>query len=91
MAITKSAKKAIRNSEKKRVFNLRRKRGVDDVLKDIKKAISTGDVSGAEKMLSGAYKQIDKSAKMNTIKKNNASRKKSRLSAMIKRAKTASK
>jgi small subunit ribosomal protein S20 len=87
MAITKSAKKAIRNSEKKRVFNLRRKRVVDDVLKDIKKALTAGNVSEAEKMLPLAYKQIDKSAKMNTIKGNNASRKKSRLSAMIKKAK----
>lgn len=87
MAITKSAKKEIRASEKKAAFNLRRKRAVDIVTKEIKKLVIAGDLKEAQAKLSEAYKKIDKSAKSNTIKKNTASRKKSRLSAMIKRAK----
>lgn len=87
MPIIKSAKKALRGSEKKRLFNLRRKRDVKDVIKKIEKHVSGGEVDKAEELLPTAYKALDKAAKMNTIKKNNASRKKSRLSAFIKRAK----
>lgn len=87
MAITKSAKKAIRNSAKKRVFNLRRIRAMKDAEKDIRKMVSNGKTEEAQKTLSEAYKKIDKAAKMNSIKKNTASRKKSRLCALIKKAK----
>jgi small subunit ribosomal protein S20 len=87
MPITQQAKKVIRSSEKKRVFNLRRTRAVSDVTKNIDKLIKEGKVEEAQALLPKAYKAIDKSAKMNTIKKNTASRKKSRLAAAIKKAK----
>ena len=86
MAITKSAKKAHRASLKKRVFNLRRKRVLTDTVKTVRKAIAT-DTKEAEKSLSAAYKAIDKAAKTGVIKKNAASRKKSRLAKAIARAK----
>ncbi|MBU2103434.1 30S ribosomal protein S20 [Patescibacteria group bacterium] len=86
MAITKSAKKAHRASLKKHVYNVRRKRAITDTVKVVKKAIST-DVKEAEKTLSAAYKAIDKAAKTGVIKKNTASRKKSRLAKAIGRAK----
>lgn len=85
MAITKSAKKAHRASLKKHVFNVRRKRALTDTTKVVRKAIAT-DVKEAEKSLSAAYKAIDKAAKTGVIKKNAASRKKSRLALAIKRA-----
>ncbi|KND46862.1 MAG: ribosomal protein S20 [Parcubacteria bacterium C7867-004] len=85
MAITKSAKKAHRASLKKHVFNVRRKRALTETTKVVKKAIGT-DVKEAEKSLSAAYKAIDKAAKGGIIKKNAASRKKSRLAKAIKRA-----
>ena len=87
MAITKGAKKAHRASLKKRVYNVRRLRKAKDVTKEIKKLLESGDISGAEKKLPEAYKALDKASKMNTIKKNNASRKKSRLALAIKKAK----
>ena len=87
MAITKGAKKAIRSSERKAVFNLRRNRKMKSVLKDIEKLLKDKKADEAEKKLPEAYKAIDKSAKMNTLKKNTASRKKSRLAARIKKAK----
>lgn len=87
MPITKGAKKAVRSQDRKKVFNLRRKRRVQDVSKDIEKLISAGNTKDAEAKLSEAYKAIDKAKKMNTLKKNTASRKKSRLARMIKRAK----
>lgn len=87
MPITKSAKKALRTSKRKHVFNVRRTRAVKNVTKEIEKLIKAGKTGEAEKNLSVAYKALDKAAKMNTIKKNTASRKKSRLSAQIKKAK----
>ncbi len=87
MPIIKGAKKAVRNAEKKRVFNLRRTRKVQGATKDVEKLVKAGDVAGAQAQLSAAYKALDKAAKMNTIKKNTASRRKSRLAGMIKRAK----
>jgi len=87
MPITKGAKKAVRNADKKRVFNLRRTRKVQGATKDVEKLVQAGDIAGAQTKLSDAYKAIDKAAKMNTIKKNTASRRKSRLAGIIKRAK----
>ncbi len=88
MAITKSAKKAIKSSSKKRVFNLRRTGVMKDSIKEIKKLVAKKDAEGARNLLSGAYKAIDKAAKRGVIKKNNANRKKSKLVKMIKRVST---
>ena len=87
MAITSSAKKAIRSSARKRVFNLRRKGTLYDATKALTKALIAKDVAGAEKLLPAAYKAIDKASKCGIIKSNTANRKKSRLAAAIKRAK----
>ncbi len=86
MAITANAKKAHRASLKKHVFNVRRKRALTSAVKEVKKLITTS-TDEAEKSLSAAYKAIDKAAKRGVIKKNTASRKKSRLAQAIKRAK----
>ncbi len=83
MPIIKSAKKALRGSERKRVFNLRRKRAMKDAIKEITNLVLAKDKKGAETKLSNAYKTIDKAAKRGIIKKNTAARKKSRLSKMI--------
>ncbi len=87
MAITSSAKKAIRVAEKKRVFNLRRKNVLTDTTKSFMKALAAKDVKGAEKLLPAAYQAIDKAKKRGVIKANTASRKKARLAAALKRAK----
>lgn len=88
MAITSSAKKAIRSSARKHVFNLRRKVALHDATKMLTKALAAKDVAGAEKLLSAAYKAIDKAKKRGVIKGNTADRKKSRLAAAIKRARS---
>lgn len=87
MAITSSAKKAIRSSAKKRVFNVRRKEALHDAAKSLLKALSKKDVAGAEKLLPTAYKAIDKAMKRGVIKKNTAARKKSRLALALARVK----
>ncbi len=89
MAITSSAKKAIRVSAKKHVFNARRKDTLRDTTKTLNKALLAKDVKGAEALLSGAYKAIDKARKTGVIKANTAARKKSRLALAIARAKKA--
>lgn len=85
MAITKSAKKAHRASLKKHVFNLRRKRALTTTTKTVKKQVASGDAKAAATSLSAAYQAIDKAAKRGVIKKNTASRKKSRLAKSIAR------
>ena len=85
MAITSSAKKAIRSSARKHVFNLRRKNTLTDTSKLFMKAISAKDSKSAENLLSTAYKAIDKAMKRGIIKKNTAARKKSRLALSLKR------
>lgn len=79
MPITTSAKKALRGSQKKRVFNLRRKKAIEVSVKNLKKLASEKKVDELKKALSLAYKALDKAAKEGYIKKNTASRKKSRL------------
>ena len=86
MAITKGAKKAVRQSERKRVYNIRTTSAMREVVKNIKKAIVAGNGTEAKAMLPAAYKAIDKAAKRGVIKDNTAGRKKSRLSASIKKA-----
>lgn len=87
MAITSSAKKAIRSSEKKRIFNARRKQTLYKATKAVNQALSTKDAAKAEQSLPAAYKAIDKALKRGVIKKNTAARKKSRLAAALKKAK----
>lgn len=86
MPITSSAKKALRASKNKAVFNTKRKDAVSDVTKKIKKLVLAKKVKEAEALLPSAYKAIDKACKIKFIHKNTASRKKSRLAALIARA-----
>ncbi len=86
MPITQSAKKALRAGEKKKVFNLRRKKKVEDAVKSVKRLVKEGKTKEANELLPKAYSALDKAAKGNTIKANTASRKKSRLNAMVKKA-----
>ena len=79
MAITKSAKKRISGDARKRVFNLRRLRTMRENVKDFTAKVAGGATSEAEKQVAELYKSIDKAAKRGVIKKNTASRKKSRL------------
>ncbi len=87
MPITKSAKKALRQSKKRRERNLAQIKKMKSVIKDFKKSLSKGGIEEAQKNLPSVYKVLDKAAKVNLIKKNKASRLKSRLSHQLKTAK----
>ena len=87
MPITSSAKKALRVSERKHVFNLRRKNEKESVLRDIKKLLSEKKAKDAEKLLPDLYQAIDKMVKIKFLKKNAAARIKSRVTASVNAAK----
>ncbi len=87
MPITKGAHKAIRSSQRKHVFNVRRKAAMNETVKKLRKLADGGQADEAQKMLPAAYKVIDKAAKRGVIKANTAARKKSRLVAAIKKNK----
>jgi len=77
MPITKSAKKALRQSFSRRARNLRRKNTYKAAVKELSKLASAGNKKGAEELLPKVYKSIDKAAKTNVISKNKAARLKS--------------
>ena len=83
MAITSSAKKAIRAATKRRVFNLARQQAMREAIKEINKLVVTKKTEEALAKLSLAYKAIDKAAKRGVIKPNNAARQKSRLALLV--------
>jgi len=83
---TKSAKKRLRQSEKRRLRNRHYKGQMRSSIKQARKAIEAGDWETAEEMLRRAYKAIDKAASKGVIHKNNAARKKARLMAFYNRA-----
>ena len=85
MAITSSAKKALRAGERKRVNNLRTKASIDIPLKKFRKLVLDKKVKEAKELIPALYKALDKAAKRNYIKKNTASRFKSRIMASVKK------
>ena len=82
MPNTKTAKKALRQNIKRRQANVRSKKNLKEAIKKFKKMAET-DKEKAKKELSEIYKKLDKSAKTKLIKKNKASRLKSRLTKTL--------
>ncbi len=87
MPITRGAKKALRASKKKRVFNLVRKDKVSKAVKSLKKLVTEKNYKEATLAMREVQKALDKAVKGRTLDKNTASRKKSRLSKMVKKIK----
>ena len=84
MPIIKSAKKALRGSLVKKAMNDRNKKIVKESIKKIEKLVKAKNTDEAKKLLPEAYGAIDKATKRGVLKKNTASRKKSRLSRITK-------
>ncbi len=83
MPIIASAKKALRASKRKRVYNLRRKDTMSVAVKSVRKAVVAKDVKKAASLLPAAFKALDKAVKTKYIKKNTANRLKSRLAKAV--------
>ncbi len=83
MPITKSAKRALRQSVRRREQNLARAEAVRKSIKEYKKLVLGKRLDDAKAKLSLVYKSLDKAAKTGAIKKNRASRLKSRLTKSL--------
>jgi small subunit ribosomal protein S20 len=83
MAITRSAKKAFRQSQRRRTKNIQKMRKLRSLLKEATALVSQGKDKEAKKLLPQVYKFLDKATKTGLIKKNTASRKKSRITRSI--------
>ena len=88
MAITKAAKKAIRQSQRRKIRNLKKNKSLKSILKKVANLISEKKTGEAKKLLPKTYKLLDKAAKTGLIKKNTASRKKARITKAIERIKS---
>lgn len=89
MANIKSAKKRIRVIDKKTARNKRVKNHLKTVLKDFETAMSEGNMDTAKEKLVLAEKKLMQAASKNTISRNAASRKVSRLNKRFNAAKAA--
>lgn len=83
MANTKSAKKAIRVSEKRTEINKSRRSRVRTFVRKVEEAIATGEKTTAEAALKAAQPEMMRGAQKGIFHKNTASRKISRLAARI--------
>lgn len=83
MAITKSAKKSIRQTKRRKAQNLVYKNKIKNLIKEARTFILQKKIEEAKKLLPSIYEALDKSAKVGVIKKNTASRKKSRMTKLI--------
>jgi small subunit ribosomal protein S20 len=83
MAITKSAKKAARQSAARKEHNVIYKDKIKQLIKEARSLVLTKKIEDAKKLLPDIYSALDKAAKVGIIKKNNASRHKSRLTKLI--------
>ena len=85
MAITSSAKKALRASKNKRVFNIRRKSEIEKNIKAFRKLVLAKNKAKATKLVPVIYQALDKAVKTGYIKANASSRSKSRVMAALKK------
>lgn len=89
MANTKGARKAARQSEKRRHHNMSLRSELRTAIKRVAKTVETGKKEDAGKELQAAMSVIDRIADKKIIHKNKAARHKSRLAARIKAMATA--
>ena len=77
-----SAKKALRQNNRRREMNLYYLTNIRNLTRDLKKFVTERKTKEAKVIIPKLYKFLDKAAKHGTIKKNTAARKKSRLTKL---------
>jgi len=85
MPITRSAKKALRQSAKREAANLVYKIKIKDLTKKALLFISQNKPHDLAQLLPSLYKALDKSVKVGVLKKNTAARRKSRFAKRLNR------
>jgi small subunit ribosomal protein S20 len=83
MPNTKSAAKAMRQSVRRKVRNVKTKDHFKAAVKEVKKLIAAGKKSEAMEAMKKAMSTLDKAVKTNVIHKNKSSRLKSRIAKSL--------
>lgn len=84
MANTLSALKRTRQTKRKTTVNRLRKSRLRHQIRSMRRLLAAKDSKGANEALPATFSIIDRSARLGIIKKNTASRYKSRLTARLK-------
>ncbi len=83
MAHSRTARKAIRQNEKRRELNRALNSSMRTQFKKVMTAVAEGDATTANTELPHAQKLVDKAAKTNRVHKNKAARLKSQLARAV--------
>jgi small subunit ribosomal protein S20 len=83
MAHSRTAKKAIRQNERRRLHNKATLSAMRTQIKKVRSAVAAGDTATATAELPLAQKLLDKAAKTNRIHANQAARVKSKLAKAV--------
>ena len=83
MANTKQARKRVRQNEERRQRNHHHKSRMRTAIKRVESAVANGDKSTAQTELGNAVSLIDRTASKGAIHKQQAARRKSRLSQKV--------
>jgi small subunit ribosomal protein S20 len=86
MANTKSSKKDLRRSAKRRIRNTATKSALKTYVKKVRVAAATGDSANTTSALVKAVSALDKAAQQGIIHKNQAARRKSRIAKAANKA-----
>jgi small subunit ribosomal protein S20 len=89
MANTKSSKKDLRRSAKRRIRNQASRSALKTYVKRVRTTAATGDEKTTAPALIQAISALDKAAQQGIIHKNQAARRKSRVAKAANKAKTA--
>ena len=83
MPIKNAAKKALRQNIKRRARNAAGENKIKNLVKEVKTLVLQKKAKDAKNLLPQIYQALDKAAKTGIIKKNTASRTKSRITKLI--------
>ena len=86
MPIKQAAKKALRQSLRRQKRNLTYYYKIKGLIKKVRVLTSQKKTNEAKSLLPEIYQALDKAAKVGVIKKNNAARRKSRITKLVSRA-----
>lgn len=89
MANTESAKKRIRQTEKRTQHNRQYRASARTYVKRVRQLIAENKLDEAESVARQAYQTLDKAARKNVVHPRNAARRKGRLMAALAQARSA--
>ena len=88
MPHSSSAKKRVRQNERRRLRNRSRRSAMKTSIKPFDAKLGSGDIDGASSALKDTLKKVDKTAAKGVIHKRTAARVKSRLQRRLNKAKS---